>query len=87
MALHKQDWFARPKIWTIVSSQESRLQEGAIEISSDPASERQGGCQIVRMTKKNKDNKKNESIGGKTRNSYYKRKQKTCDAVICSKPY
>ena len=45
MALHKQDWFARPKIWTIVSSQESRLQESAIEISSDPASERKGGCQ------------------------------------------
>ena len=30
MALHKQDWFARPKIWTIVSSQESRLQEGQL---------------------------------------------------------
>ena len=41
---------------------------------------------MVRMTKNNKDNKKNESIGGKIRNSYCKREQKPL-MRLWSEPY
>ena len=36
----------------------------------------------VRRTYNNKNNKKKESIGGKIRNTYSRRKQEICDAVL-----